>query len=76
MLELCPLIKNAKLSLLRDLHFGLVDLVGRTASLGLFVAMLAGDGIMLAARVLTLPNLSFLTSLMRLIHAMTALLLK
>ena len=51
MLELCPLIKNAKLSLLRDLHFGLVDLVGRTASLGFFVAMLADDGIMLAARV-------------------------
>ena len=46
-----PPHKNAKLSLLRDLHFGLVDLVGRTASLGLFVAMLAGDGIMLAARV-------------------------
>ena len=43
--------KNAKLSLLRDLHFGLVDLVGRTASLGLFVAMLAGDGVMLAVRV-------------------------
>ena len=46
-----PPHKNAKLSLLRDLHFGLVDLVGRTASLGLFVAMLASDGIMLAARV-------------------------
>ena len=46
-----PYKKNAKLSLLRDLHFGLVDLVGRTASLGLFVAMFAGDGIMLAARV-------------------------
>ena len=55
-----PQKKNAKLSLLRDQHFGLVDLVGRTASLGLFVAMLAGNGIMLAARVWTLPNLSFL----------------
>ena len=51
MLELCLLSKNAKLPLLRDPHFGLVDLVGRTASLVLYVVMLAGDGITLAARV-------------------------
>ena len=51
MLELC-LSKNAKLCQLKDpLFFGLAVLVGGIASPSLYVVMLAGDGITLAARV-------------------------
>ena len=50
MLELC-LSKNAKLCQLKDPLFGLAVLVGGIASQSLYVVMLAGDGITLAARV-------------------------
>ena len=48
-LELC-LSKNAKLCQLKDPLFGLAVLVGGIASPSLYVVMLAGDGITLAAR--------------------------
>ena len=43
--------KNAKLCQLKDPLFGLAVLVGGIASPSLYVVMLAGDGITLAARV-------------------------
>ena len=48
--ELC-LPKNAKLSLSKDLPFGLAVLVGRIAKPSLPAVMLADDGIMQAAKV-------------------------
>ena len=72
MLELC-LSKNAKSCQLKDPLFGLAVLVGGIASPSLYVVMLAGDGITLAARVLPLLNLSFLMSMMRHTLAMIVL---
>ena len=50
MLESC-LSKKAKLCQLKDPLFGLAVLVGRISSPSLYVVMLAGDDITLAARV-------------------------
>ena len=53
MLELFLLKKKTQNCVYSEIYppFGLADLVSRTASPVLYVVMLAGDGIMLAARV-------------------------